>query len=815
MPNIINSSRMFGLHDLSGAFKRGVMVNEVEVPKPVAEPTVSHHIVIVDRSGSMYGVMNDTKAMVEKVMVAEEFTGSDLLLTLISYSSKGDHTLHFARKRVAEVLDPKSGLVDQIRGIRATCLTSVSDALNEALNHVVLGETTAVSIHTDGYFNDRSPGDEAKQVDRWIKRVQVDYPAVYANTIAYGSWTDFKMLDRISQSLSGKTVVAKSVKQVHDALHDTSALLAGRVVPAIQVFREDSDFLAVHNITQRKVNGSATDLSVRGVGPDDETRLYRYVTASQDRWHAETKRTELVAGPDAAPAYVYARSLLAAGRLNEAKFVVSGLRDETLLRKHYKAITSEALAKFASDLERRIGGDFSDLVVSSNAGMATSAGSVMELCQALSRHKSDFTLDLAATLSGYQRRSVKRINGEWSGGVFVPSSTSLRPIDDETHVSVTEFEISNASATINMQLTRRASLLRSGSVVDKLAGRVLDVKDIRSYTVVSEGEINLSQLVLNIGSKRLHADLVAGGWLPDTAYDHTQKYVVDLTLLAACPFSRGVDMPAAGTFDRLLHLLVKRGLITASLGGSGKSDDWTAEQLEELKAHDLSASLNYNPRTTNPYVDRLTAISAGEVDTRTAYKVTLGDRRMVSSAALYSANEYLARRYSVKGSDPADCDKDGNLKKPKLTDVVGGAFGHKALSARTKLNPIDDLMFPMFEAFLDSGLDGISVRSDRDVLAAELTIAEEEIEAIYAERLRPMAMYIGATGLIPDGWDVVVLDAEGLKAKFPDVDVEKKQMDGTFLVAGDTVIGIFPEAVDFSTPKGVEVAKSLQGESAA
>ena len=259
----MSSNIKFALYDFTGTPKEFYFVDEVEVPKPVLEPTMSHHVVIVDRSGSMYSAMKDTRAMVEKVMVAEEFTNSELLLTLISYSSKGDFTTHFSRKKVSEVLDPNNGFVDQIRGIQATCLTSVSGALDEALKHVQAGETTAVSIHTDGWFNDSSPGSEAKLVDKWIKGVQKDFPNVYANTIAYGSWSDFKTLDRISQSLSGKTVIAKTVKQVFDALHDTTAVLAGRVMPAIHVPKDESDFLAFHNLTQRKVNGNTVDFAVK------------------------------------------------------------------------------------------------------------------------------------------------------------------------------------------------------------------------------------------------------------------------------------------------------------------------------------------------------------------------------------------------------------------------------------------------------------------------------------------------------------------------------------------------------------------------
>ena len=331
---------------------------------------------------------------------------------------------------------------------------------------------------------------------------------------------------------------------------------------------------------------------------------------------------------------------------------------------------------------------------------------------------------------------------------------------------------------------------------------------------MGDGEVNLPRLVVNISSKKLHAALVSGGWLPDAAFDHKSEYTIELGDLAACPFSQGVTFPDAQVFNHLLFLLVKRGLLSAALGGSAKADEWTAEQLEELKSHDLSASLNYNPKTTNPYTDLTAAISAGEIDSRTKFNVTLGDRRMVSVAALYSANEYLARRYSVTRSGAAadECNKDGTLKKPKLTDVVNGAtVVHKELSARTKLNAIDDLMFPLFEKFLlNAGLEGVSIKSDRYEMSESLSATENEIEDLYAKHLRPLAMYIGATGLIPESWTVEALDAEALEARFAGIEIEKKQKDGMFLVSGDTVIGIFPENAYFSTPKGVDVAKALQ-----
>jgi hypothetical protein len=56
------------------------------------------------------------------------------------------------------------------------------------------------------------------------------------------------------------------------------------------------------------------------------------------------------------------------------------------------------------------------------------------------------------------------------------------------------------------------------------------------------------------------------------------------------------------------------------------------------------------------------------------------------------------------------------------------------------------------------------------------------------------------------------MDADALVAKYPEIEIEKKQKDGVFLESGTTVIGIFPETAYFSTPKGVDAAKAIQAD---
>lgn len=801
----------FALYDFAGKPREFFLVSEAEVPKPVLEPSVSHHVVIIDRSGSMYSVMEETRIMVEKVMCVEEYRSSGLLLTLISYSSKGDCTTHFARVKVEDVLAPGSALVKEIRNIRATCLTSVSGALDLALTHIQAGETTAISVHTDGYFNDASPASEAKAVDKWIRGVQKDHANVFVNTISYGNYTDFKMLDRISQSLSGKTVVARNVRQVYDALHDTTSLLAGRVLPTIYVPKDDANFLAFHNVSQKKVNGSTTDFGVKGVGPDDETKIYRYRKVSEATW----KASPIIENTDLTPVYVYARTMLGQQRINDAKYAAIATRDADLVGRHYKALTAEQLSAFAEALDARIAGDFTDFVQLPEVGLGFGNRlSVLEVCQVLNRNRDGFTLDLAAFTKGYLRRGVSRVFGKWSDeGGFQPSRTKLVTTDEDTHVSVTAFELSNAAATINMTVNRDAVLYRDGEKVAAVAGKKLALKQIRSYTLVGDGEVNADTLPIRISDKALHAALVAGGVLEAGAFDHKATYTLPLHKLAACPFGAQVSAPTKADFAALRTRTFLRGMFSAALGTSSSAESWTAEQLVELKEHDLTPALWYSPSTTNPYQDLTQAVTDGEIDTRTSYKVTVGDASMVSLGALYSANEYLARRFTVT--------VDGEeIAKPKISDVrrPGAVVGLKTLSARTKLNAIDALLFPMMESFVmpgQGGCEGVHATDDAAKIGEVLGQIEAEIEVLYAEKIRPMAFQIGATGLIPEGWDVTVLDAEGLKAKYPDIDIEKKQADGTFLVSGDVVIGIFSEVAYYSTAKGVEVAKALGASEAA
>ena len=474
------------------------------------------------------------------------------------------------------------------------------------------------------------------------------------------------------------------------------------------------------------------------------------------------------------------------------------------------------MARLAGDLEDRIAGNRGGYAPLAQPGIGVSGTSILELTTLLNKHAGNYTLNLTEFLSTYNRRSVARLDGKWDDeGKFQPVDTELEPTDKPDAVTVTGFELNNSNATINMQVVRPAVLRRKSTdeVLNMVAGKKVDLKEIRSYTIVGDGEVNVFWLPIRLSSKRLYAALVGLKAIEDVGFDTETVYSVALGRMPVCPVNQTVDVP--GAFNELVRLVIKRGILASCVAGDASATEWTEDQLLALKEVNLTGSLNYSPPTTNPYSDLTEAISAGNVDSYTKYNVTLGDSRMVSVGALYSANEYLARRFTVKVEGaPADAvDKDGFLKKPKFADIRSGkaTVAVKALSARTKLGPIDDLMFPIFESFLlKGGFDGSNIAQDGLEISLALTATEDEIEKIYAEEIRPMAFYIGATGLVPDHWNVEILDAEALEARFPNIEIEKKQKEGTFLVSGTVVIGIFPEVAYFSTERGMSFVQALR-----
>src|SRR5205823_11023626 len=110
------------------------------------------------------------------------------------------------------------------------------------------------------------------------------------------------------------------------------------------------------------------------------------------------------------------------------------------------------------------------------------------------------------------------------------------------------------------------------------------------------------------------------------------------------------------------------------------------------------------------------ALAEGTMDTRTSYKIDIGDRTILNLSKLPSANKFLERMYEVVGPDGKP------LEKPAFEDVLDGKVKYqpKQLSARTKVTKVDEFMKTLFDDFLGVKPNGSAVKVLKSVGADKL-----------------------------------------------------------------------------------------------
>lgn len=795
----------FALRDFAGNPVSYWVGQERPLPK-ASTPTVadpSHHVIVIDRSGSMYRDIADLRAKVEKILTHDEFKQPHLKVSLISYSGQGDVTVHFAKVRVEDVMKTGSPYLEEIRKIHSTGLTCISQALAKAEALIDANETTCVSLHSDGFANDSSPSAEQRAIDKVIESFK-KYPNVFVNTVAYSTYCDYNLLARIANALSGTCVQATNIAQVYDALYGTTKLLSSKLTPAVTLERGADDYLLFVSRSQAKILGTTGDLQVRGLGESDDRAAWalRKVTAKEyDKVKDDAPTDVLLA---------LARAFLAEGALNSAKYALVASRASGLLASHYKALVPSAIADMAADLESAV---FSGTPVttSESYGLAAKGPSLLSIFSVISRFRDGFLVHMPSVWSGYKRRGVKRIEGvrKPDGTVEVPAF-ALEDEDVGEWRSPASFAVNNNEATINMLISTPAHVINRATKVKiaQVAGVPLSsLKNHRNVTLVGDGEITVPSLKYRITNKELHAALSRAG-LDLGKYDHTQERVLTLTAYPVVDVSVDFVAPSQDTFDELARLTTLKSIfraLKAAASSEGEGTPFSKEQVEELAAHCLTPALNWSAPTTTEYTDLKAAVADGTVDYRTAYKVMFGSTTVVHLDDLYSANEYLQRRFTL--SVPVNGIAQ-EVAKPTFEHFYNpeAVWGVKALSARTKLNAVDDIMFPVFQSVLGKQLQDkdpaiANGYKDPATVAQALQAVEARIEDILSEQVRPLAFYVGATGLVPDQLRATVLTAEEFATKYG-IKPGKKESEATFFVlpTGATLL-VFQEAKPFSTGK--------------
>ncbi|MDB5309223.1 MAG: von Willebrand factor type domain protein [Gemmataceae bacterium] len=816
----------FTLFNLLGQPRAYYLVEPMDLPRPPADPkakAVAHSIIVVDRSGSMYSAMADTRNTLLKLLTLDEYAQFNLVVTLISYSSEGDVTCHFERAPIREIMKRGSKYQQDISRLQVTGATCISQGLRMAIEKTKADELTAITLHSDGYANDPSATTEATTLTKLTGDLKGK--DAFVNTIAYTDYSDFRLLSRVANSGSGACVKAGNIGQVYNSLYSSTKVLGSSVTPPIEVPLEKGfDYQVFVSRSAGRINGADEALSIRGLRADDDGVVYKYRKLTR----AEYDTLDVPEMQTSEAVFAFSRGNLAEGNLNTAKYALGSTFDATLVATHGRALTNNQVAAFAGDLDTLVlfnPGQLAEHTILTEVPVNRRIP-LLSLIKVLDDNRANFAINRKSLQDVYVRRGLKRLQGTRDeAGKLVEPTLKTEFANEDEYLPISSFDVNRNTATLNMMLTRKVRLVPAagGPPIAQVAGIKLDdLSTFNNYTLVGDGELNVPYLKLKITDKKLFDTLQKEGVLeadgaPAGAYDATQEYTLRLDQLPVVPPFEG-SINLTGVFDEIARLKVMSSLCAAHL--KEEAAELTPEQVEELKKHYLSKSLFLNFPTTNPYTDLKQALAEGSVDTRTSYKIDVGDRTILNLSKLHSANKFLERMYEVVGPDGKP------LEKPAFEDVLDGTvtYKHKQLSAKTKVTKIDEFMKGLFDDVLGLKPTGAAVKVLESVGATKLaaivkdrakgkqpgrkefvdalTDARKKLEArsedVFREKLSPLVFYVGATGLLPDEVEAKALSADQLQAKYPDLALSKDEKEGTFFELGDTILCVYAKTEYFS-----------------
>lgn len=564
----------------------------------------------------------------------------------------------------------------------------------------------------------------------------------------------------------------------------------------------------------RKIKCTAGILKFDDLQLEDTGIIYKYKQINQETY----AQLEIPVVQNHQAVYAFVKANLVEGNLNFAKYTLLSTCNKNLIARHRKALTKEQLVKFESDVELAIF-DAEEIRRSQFIDMGTNKRiSLLELINILSEHRHHIIINLKDLRDNYQYKSVKNLRGSRDiNGNLVEPWLMTEYIDDGEYVRMGCFEMNRNTATINMLITRKVKLIKieDKTPIIEIAGLLAnDLKSYNSYTIVSDGEVNVKSLKVKISSKKTFDVLKQKGVIADETFNFRCCYTIDLNL-PLVPLD-GKYSNIDGLFEQIAEIKILASIISAHL--KEESDTFVPEQLDELKKHYLSQHLYLNFPITK---------AKNTIDSRVRYKIDIGNKDILNLGKLYSANKFLERRYEVYDTETGEIFSNPRFAMTLRKNI---AVRQKSLSSRIKITKVDELMKPIFDDFLGiqhngkvasilEKVEGVKNKEyypipiiklgkqERITALTALKIQlDEYVENIYRDKISPLVFYIGSTGLLPDGMEGKAMNAIQLAEKYPNLHFSKDEEEGLFFEVGESIIGVY-EKVEYYSRKELVEAK--------
>jgi hypothetical protein len=783
--------------------------------KPAEVLTPAHHIVVVDRSGSMYSDITHARDMLIQTFATATVLKPHVKVSLLSFSSEGDLTSHFEKVPATDVSDPK--YVSAIKSIHATALTCISQGMLAALKLVTPAEPTAITLLTDGYANDRSPSTEIAKLNAFVEEARI-IPGLFVNCIGFRSWCDWNLMQKIASNLGGKCGEAKTFLDVHKVLFEVNTALSGNVSPIISIGQPDAEgtLLAVCLKPEKVVMAKKGkelilpffDTSLGDI--DKIIQVFNITPKGAESYKKAAKFTNTLKADNAEEAFrvlaAYASALVGSRELRLAKELLFLSGNKSLYEEYCTAITPLDLVGMQMALEEWAYIGSTHYTMGKNMKPKLTLSDLEKLLSATTPHLGfDFEIDTDKFWEVYTRRSTSRVEGTVNEhGEHIPLQFELYATNAP---QIRGLSINTSEATIQVE-TVSPALVRdktNGQTLMNCEGvSLMNLKSYRSFTLMSSGAWNIRYLpvkpVNRAGTEKLCS------MFPDAnrkSVDVGDSYLIDLKKFNA------VNPEATATWAAVQAAASSMAVYTANIKfysamlSKADASPFSEKQVSELKRFYLTPALYWSPPTVEKYkikdadggVGLDHAIKTGKVDMYTRFSVSFGTNKILTKDEFPSANEFLAKFYFVTEAGGA------KIAKPKVQDLLqGGKFELKPF-AENRMSHAHKLMKAVLEN-IDFG------KIKQSEIATKLKGFEADRERAYSE-LQGITLYIGCLGMLPEELEaegVVALTGEELEQKTGGK-LSKDERNGMFFMLSNGheqdggeygIIGVTPSNAYFS-----------------
>lgn len=805
------NKKKIALKNLNGEVTAHFAVSKVgvEVTQDASQLLQRHHLIIVDRSSSMSSYLRELQSLLLKLLTLEEYRDDQSLITMISFGGREDDFIHCERMTLREVMLSSSEILDQLIHVQTSTETSLYKAFSYALTAIREEETSQISLHSDGHSLKQELNKEPERLFKLVQKLQGS--SVKINTIAPAQRCDLSSLAELAEQGHGASIVASDLRQVYDAHFNTSQAMIKSVARHVRVPANNREgWILVAPQFSRTVCGEGPT-ELLDLDLDESAAVYLIEPLGYVGYEALAVPTlKSDHKEDLLSLLALSRYFIFRREFNLAKYALLATKNQPFILKHIKAISGPQLTSLSQDLEdlllRQDLEPEGHRMLQKNDRTSPSVQEVMEL---LNRYRGEVLLDQKRLNHKYPLIGLKRVIGERDeqGQLHVPS-LSYHALHSEEHGVLESCEINQNNATIHLRMSE-AVILRDaeGEDISELSGIELsNLRQFRSYCVVSDGVLHLNSLWMVIQSKSLFRDLCQWGLLSGE-YDPVTPVQLSLDQLPLARFSPP-EVKVRGMFDKLAQARLLRSFLKAYL--KGYSDRFTEEQLEALQAHYLTPKLHLNFPMTSAHSDLPHSIAQGEVGTKLTYHIDLGNHLFAGLDRLPSASAFFRANYRVVTSK-------GNVIPPELHRIHDGQVrarsGLKATPSRDLLKPLmDDLLMieqtgMLRELFVRLGISAHLIRStfsvirtgyqrteqNLRVLSQLLDAVEAGLDHIYQTQLTPLIYYLGTTGCFPDSMSVQVLYPEEARSRYQTLRLPESYRDGLIFDLGEgSILSVKP-----------------------